>query len=151
MDDFSTPGTINEFGVPASPSNYIAPKKRPVSSMTPVIIIDDKGEPVLALGSAGGTKIVTVVAQSILQILYQNLTLEESYKTKRLHHQLAPMYIEYETGTDPELIQELRNFGHDLKEYSSVAGFAALIAAMKTQDGMYAKFDERRGGSTAFL
>lgn len=55
MDDFATPGTINEFGLPASPANYIMPRKRPLSSMAPVIIVDANGDPTLAVGSAGMT------------------------------------------------------------------------------------------------
>jgi gamma-glutamyltranspeptidase/glutathione hydrolase/leukotriene-C4 hydrolase len=59
MDDFSTPGTKNSFGVPASPSNYIVPGKRPMSSMSPTIVVDANGEVVFMSGAAGGTRITT--------------------------------------------------------------------------------------------
>jgi len=62
MDDFSTPGTRNYFGVPASPSNYIEPGKRPMSSMCPTIVLDDKGSTVFVTGGAGGTLITTATA-----------------------------------------------------------------------------------------
>lgn len=62
MDDFSTPGKVNEFGLPPSPANYIVPLSRPISSMCPTILVDANGDAVLISGSAGGTKITTSVA-----------------------------------------------------------------------------------------
>lgn len=62
MDDFSTPGTRNSFNIPASPSNYIRPKKMPMSSMCPSIILNDNNEVVYVTGASGGTRITTAVA-----------------------------------------------------------------------------------------
>lgn len=62
MDDFSTPNITNSFGVPASPANFIEPGKRPMSSMSPAIILDKNGNVELIIGGAGGTKITSSVA-----------------------------------------------------------------------------------------
>ena len=62
MDDFSTPGTVNSFGVPASPSNYIQPGKMPMSSMAPTLVFDSNGKMVLMSGASGGTMITTSTA-----------------------------------------------------------------------------------------
>ncbi len=62
MDDFSTPGTVNFYGYPASPSNYIVPGKMPMSSMSPTIMTDSKGEVAYVSGGAGGSRIITGIA-----------------------------------------------------------------------------------------
>ena len=62
MDDFSTPGSVNAFGVPASPANYIEPGKMMMSSMSPLIVTDSSGDVVLVSGASGGTKIITSTA-----------------------------------------------------------------------------------------
>lgn len=68
MDDFSTPGTANFFGILPSEANFIAPGKRPVSNMSPIIILDENNNARLVIGSSGGTRIITAV--SLVGIFY---------------------------------------------------------------------------------
>ena len=63
MDDFSTPGTVNFFGYPASPSNFIRPGKMPQSSMSPSLIFDSEGKVILLTGASGGSRIISATAQ----------------------------------------------------------------------------------------
>jgi gamma-glutamyltranspeptidase len=67
MDDFSSPGLVNSFGFVPSEANFIRAKKRPLSSMSPLIIVNEEDKVVLVLGASGGSKIVTAIAQVILK------------------------------------------------------------------------------------
>jgi len=99
MDDFSIPNTINYFGVPASPANFIAPGKRPVSSMSPLILIENDNQRVQqVLGASGGTKITTSVAQAAMLNLWFNENIKEAIDAPRLHSQLLPQEVMAEQG-----------------------------------------------------
>ena len=94
MNDFSMPGYNNHYGVPPSPQNYIAPGKRPLSSMTPAIFTNkNSGLPVLAIGGSGGTRITTSTATVVAKVLLMNRDLNDAIQESRLHHQLMPLTI----------------------------------------------------------
>ncbi|XP_062542102.1 scoloptoxin SSD14-like [Armigeres subalbatus] len=145
MDDFSTPGVINIFGVPASPANYIAPGKRPLSSMSPTIVIDRKGDVRLIAGGAGGTRITTATLQVVLRKIIFGQSLEEAMGGFRVHHQLAPMLVEYEGSVDPRVIDGLIARGHKMKKVKRVGTMTAI--AKEDDDRVTAAFDPRRPGS----
>ena len=99
MDDFSTPNTTNSFGVPASPANYIAPGKRPVSSMAPLIILENHNQRIQqVLGASGGTRITTSIAQVAMLNLWFNNDIKKAIDAPRLHSQLLPEEVIAERG-----------------------------------------------------
>lgn len=98
MDDFSTPGLKNYFGLPSSKPNYIKPGKRAMSSMTPTIVTDTDGDVKLIIGSAGGSKIISSVAWVIARVLWFGDDIKQAIDAPRFHHQLVPNIIEYEYG-----------------------------------------------------
>jgi gamma-glutamyltranspeptidase / glutathione hydrolase len=90
MDDFAVkPGAANMFGLVQGKANEIAPGKRPLSSMTPTIVLKD-GRPVLVVGSPGGSRIITTVLEIILNVIDHGMTLQEAVDAPRIHHQWLP-------------------------------------------------------------
>ncbi|KAI8034591.1 hypothetical protein M5D96_012644 [Drosophila gunungcola] len=150
MDDFSTPGVVNGFGVPASPANYIYPGKRPMSSMSPCIVVDQDGNVRLLVGAAGGTRITTSVAAVIMKYLLRGETLSSAVNDGRLHHQLAPMRVSYEQEVDSSVSSYLQQVGHVMYEEPAGSSFAAVtaIGALKQPEPFY---DRRRIGSSLTL
>uniref|UniRef100_A0A1Q3FF50 Putative gamma-glutamyltransferase n=1 Tax=Culex tarsalis TaxID=7177 RepID=A0A1Q3FF50_CULTA len=152
MDDFSTPGVINSYGLYASPSNYIVPGKRPLSSMCPTIVTDRHGNVRIVAGSAGGSRITTATLLLILRHLYFGEDLEDIINNPRIHHQLAPMSVEYEPGFDKNVVDGLTTRGHVMKQAASDSGFAAITAIIRDRtDKISATWDPRRSGSTEIL
>ncbi len=101
MDDFSTPNTTNSFGVPASSANFIAPGKRPVSSMAPLIILENQNQRIQqVLGASGGTRITTSIAQVAMLNLWFDRDIKEAIDAPRLHSQLLPQEVIAERGFD---------------------------------------------------
>lgn len=149
MDDFAVPGVINIFGVPASPANFIAPGKRPLSSMAPTIVVDRSGDVRLIVGGAGGTRITTATLQVILRKVFFGQDLQSSMDGFRIHHQLAPMEVEYEDNVDTDIIQQLKARGHAVRKVKRVA---TMTAVAREDDGrVTAAFDPRRPGSVAIV
>jgi gamma-glutamyltranspeptidase/glutathione hydrolase len=90
MDDFTAkPGSANLFGLVQGKANAIAPGKRPLSSMTPTIVLKD-GKPVLVVGAPGGSRIITTVLEIILNVIDHGMTVQEAVDAPRAHHQWLP-------------------------------------------------------------
>jgi gamma-glutamyltranspeptidase / glutathione hydrolase len=90
MDDFTAkPGVPNLFGLVQGKANAIAPGKRPLSSMTPTLVLKD-GRPVLIVGTPGGSRIITTVLEVIVNVIDHGMTLQEAVDAPRMHHQWLP-------------------------------------------------------------
>jgi gamma-glutamyltranspeptidase / glutathione hydrolase len=90
MDDFTAkPGVANMFGLVQGKANAVAPGKRPLSSMTPTLVLKD-GSPVLIVGTPGGSRIITTVLEVIVNVIDHGMTLQEAVDAPRIHHQWWP-------------------------------------------------------------
>ena len=115
MDDFSAaPGIPNQFGLLGSEANEIAPKKRPLSSMSPTIVMKNN-ELFFTTGSPGGSRIISAVLQSILNIVDFDMDLEEATYAKRIHHQWQPDVLEIELSIDQKTKNELKGIGYNVE------------------------------------
>ena len=115
MDDFSIkPGVPNAFGLIGGDANAIAPGKRPLSSMTPVIVSTQDG-PVLATGSPGGARIITTVLQNLINIIDFKMNIAEAIAAPRMHHQWLPDFLRLERGFSPDTIALLQKMGHEVR------------------------------------
>lgn len=143
MDDFSQPNRRNAFGFAPSPANYIAPRKRPLSSITPLIAEDAAdGRLVLATGAAGGSRIISATTQASFRVLYQGETLHDAITHPRVHHQLLPNVLLVEDGTDPVLVDDLRAKGHQVQWMKP--GLSAVQAVRRGEDGRFEAVGETR-------
>ena len=114
MDDFASKmGVPNMFGLIQGPANAIAPGKRPLSSMTPTIILED-GKLRFVLGSPGGAFIITTVANIFLSAADGGLNIQEAVDAPRFHHQYLPDKLIAEPGLSPETAASLRAMGYDV-------------------------------------
>ena len=97
MDDFaSSPGNQNAFGLIGYEANSIKPAKRPLSSMSPTIVLTPEGEPLMTIGAAGGSRIITTVLQVIISVVDHNLPVQDAINLGRTHSQWIPDVIRYE-------------------------------------------------------
>ena len=114
MDDFTTKlGAPNMFGLIQGPANAIAPRKRPLSAMTPTIVLED-GKLRYVLGSPGGGRIITTVANVFLAVSEGGLNIQEAVDAPRFHHQYLPDKLELEPGFDTETLDKLKATGYEL-------------------------------------
>lgn len=114
MDDFSSkPGVPNAFGLLGGDANAIEGGKRPLSSMTPTIVLRD-GRPYLVTGSPGGSRIITVVLQIIVNVIDHGMNIADAVVAPRMHHQWQPDILQVEPGFSPDTLSLLEARGHKL-------------------------------------
>jgi gamma-glutamyltranspeptidase/glutathione hydrolase len=118
MDDFATtPGKPNVFGLVQGEANTIAPGKRMLSSMTPTIVFDRDGRPLLVTGASGGPTIISTAWQILSNVIDYDLDIGTAVSAPRAHHQHLPdiLFVD-EGGLDGSVIAELRRRGHNVRE-----------------------------------
>ena len=146
MDDFAiAPGVPNSFGLIGGEANAIAPGKRPLSSMSPVIVRAD-GKPRLVAGGSGGPLIVSATLQTVIGILDFDLDPAAALAAPRIHHQWAPAALVTETELDPETAAALTARGHTIRRLP----FAGAVSVVTAKDGaLVAASDQRKQGGAA--
>jgi len=142
MDDFSAkPGIPNAFGLIGNEANAIAPEKRPLSSMTPTIILRNN-KPFLVVGSPGGSTIITTTMQTILNVIDHRMDIKEAVCASRFHSQWLPDVIQIEPrGLTKDVLINLRSRGHEIIYRGGYIGESNGI--MITDEGIFGGGDCR--------
>lgn len=146
MDDFAAlPGKPNAFGLLQSEANAVAPGKKPLSSMSPTIVLKD-GKAVHTLGASGGPRIITATTQALVNLLCYKMSPHDAVSLPRFHHQWVPHEIAIEDPLFGKLKQSLGNRGHVVKRRNKLA---VTQAVSRSADGLRAASDPRKHGSPA--
>ncbi|MEQ9638543.1 MAG: gamma-glutamyltransferase [Alphaproteobacteria bacterium] len=146
MDDFAAkPGVPNAYGLVGGDANAIVAGKRPLSSMTPTLVMQD-GQVWLAAGSPGGPRIITTVLQILINLIDHRLGLGDAVAAPRIHHQWLPDKLFVEPGLSPDTRAALREKGHDVV---ATRAWGSAQTVMRTADGFFGVADPRRAGALA--
>jgi gamma-glutamyltranspeptidase/glutathione hydrolase len=148
MDDFSTaPDRPNSWGLVQATPNEVEPGKRPLSNMTPTIVLDPDGNVLLVLGSRGGPTIITQVLQVVVNVIDHRMDLANAVGAPRVHHQATPDRLSVDRGGfTPAALDSLRAMGHEIREQNPGGDIEAI---MRTPAGWVAVSDPRSGGGPA--
>lgn len=146
MDDFSAkPGSPNSYGLVGGKANAIAAQKRPLSSMTPTIVLKS-GKAFLATGTPGGSKIMTTVFQQLVNILWFDMNVSEATNAPRIHHQWQPDILYVERGIAADSLRLLVDKGYDIDVSTSLGSLQSILL----RDGIYyGAADPRRPNAKA--
>jgi gamma-glutamyltranspeptidase/glutathione hydrolase len=153
MDDFATsPGQPNMYGLVQGQQNAIAPGKRMLSAMSPTIVLDPKGQLLMVLGSRGGPRIITSVAQVIANVIDHHMTYAEAMAEPRIHHQAWPDALQYEpNGLSFATVDSLRAMGHRVEASTFAPGgyVGRVILIGRVDRGWEGVVDPRTSGGAA--
>ena len=146
LDDFTAaPGASNAFGLVGFEANLPGPGKRPLSSMSPTIVLKD-GKPVLVTGTPGGSRIISAVTQVIVNVIDYRMDIADAVAAPRLHHQWMPDEVRIENGFPDHVLADLKARGHTLVE---PLGYSSANSIAVTPYGLLGAPDPRTRGSEA--
>jgi gamma-glutamyltranspeptidase/glutathione hydrolase len=146
LDDFTAaPGASNAYGLVGFAANLPGPGKRPLSSMSPTIVLKD-GKPVLVTGSPGGSRIISTVLQVIVNVLDYHMDIEDAVAAPRLHEQWLPDEVRIERGFPDDVIASLKAKGHTIV---APLGQTSANSIAVTGSGLEGAADPRTRGSAA--
>jgi gamma-glutamyltranspeptidase / glutathione hydrolase len=146
LDDFTAaPGASNAFGLVGFEANLPGPGKRPLSSMSPTIVLKD-GKPALVTGSPGGSRIISTVLQVIVNVLDYDMDIAAAVAAPRLHHQWLPDEVKVERGFNDDVLAELKAKGHRIVESM---GYSSANSIVVTPNGLLGAPDPRTRGAEA--
>jgi gamma-glutamyltranspeptidase / glutathione hydrolase len=146
MDDFTaSPESHDVFALAGGTANFAEPGKRPLSSMSPTIVLGPDGVE-LVTGAAGGPRIVSTTLQIVLDVLLFGQSAEQAVRAPRVHHQWEPDSLFYEPGLSAETVNALETKGHHVQAAPDLAKANAIV---RTRAGLDAASDPRSGGAPA--
>jgi gamma-glutamyltranspeptidase/glutathione hydrolase len=149
MDDFAAkPGEENMFHLVQGEANAIQPGKRPVSAMTPTILLKG-GELFMVLGAPGGPRITNAVLQVILNVIDFHMNVQNAVDWPRFHHQWMPDQLYLEQGISPDTVAILRAMGHKIASLEGTAPVIARVEAILNEDGWLEGAADGRGNAKA--
>ncbi|KAI4862442.1 gamma-glutamyltranspeptidase [Hypoxylon rubiginosum] len=155
MNDFSIPGVRNEFGYAPSPANYVRAGKRPLSSITPVIVerpsSSSSSTSILAavVGAAGGSRIISATTQVLWHMLERGASAAAAVAEPRFHDQLMPNVVAFEYNFDNATVDSMKDKGHNVTWVRE--GFSAVQAVRVRDDGVFEAAGETRQKNSAGL
>jgi gamma-glutamyltranspeptidase/glutathione hydrolase len=146
MDDFAArPGKPNAFGLIQSEASAVGPRRKPLSSMSPTILVKD-GKAVFVAGASGGPRIISSTLQVLLNMTRFEMSPTEALSKPRIHHQWLPETLLLESPLDSTVAKQLQSFGHKTAKRDRQA---VSQAARRTTDGLEAASDTRKHGRAA--
>lgn len=141
MDDFSAkPGTPNFFGLIGGKANAVAPNKRPLSSMSPTIVVKE-GKTWLVTGSPGGSRIITTLLQMVVNMIDFGMNVAEATSAPRFHHQWLPDELRVEKGFSPDTIKLLQQKGQNVVLMATMGSTQSIMVA--PNNDLYGASDPR--------
>ncbi len=146
MDDFSlAPGVRNAFGLLGSQANQILAGKRPLSSMSPTLVLNSDGTLRLTVGAAGGPRIITTVLQAIVRMLDLGMAPVDALGAPRVHHQWSPDLVMVEDRMPGSIVEQLQQFGHTV----NITDTLAVAQAIEFKNGQFSSASDPRVPSSA--